>query len=204
MEDKEGSGRLSKEQGQSLVGLARKTIMEKLKIPLTPQAEAPLADYWQDPVFQEKRGVFVTLHCEGRLRGCIGSLAGAAPIVEGVRDNAINAAFSDFRFSPVTAAELDKIDVEVSILSEPQPLSYDGADDLLAGLRPDIDGVIIKKGGASATFLPQVWKQLPDVEGFLSHLCQKAGLPGDEWRRGELEVITYQVQYFAEERGGSV
>ncbi len=204
MADKEGRGRLSEEQGQALVRLARKTIMEKLQLPLTPQAEAPLADYWQDQVFQEKRGVFVTLHRAGQLRGCIGSLAGAAPIVEGVRDNAINAAFKDFRFSPVTAAELDKIDVEVSILSEPQPLSYDGADDLIAGLRPDIDGVIIQKGGASATLLPQVWKQLPDTEVFLSNLCHKAGLPTDEWRRGELEVITYQVQCFAEERGGSV
>ena len=197
-------GRLGEEQGQALVRLARKTIMEKLKIPITPGTEASLADYWQDPVFQEKRGVFVTLHRAGQLRGCIGSLVGGPPIVEGVRDNAINAAFNDCRFSPVTAAEFDKIDVEVSILSEPQPLSYDGADDLLAGLRPGIDGVIIKKGGASATFLPQVWEQLPDGEGFLSHLCQKAGLPADEWRRGELEVITYQVQCFAEERRVSV
>ena len=197
MADKEGSGRLSEEQGQILVRLARKIIMEELKIPVTSQAEDSLVDYWQDPVFQEKRGVFVTLHHEGRLRGCIGSLAGVAPIIEGVRDNAINAAFKDFRFGPVTTAEFDTIDVEVSILSEPQPLSYDGADDLIAGLRPDIDGVIIKKAEASATFLPQVWKQLPGVEEFLSHLCHKAGLPADEWRRGELEVIIYQVQCFA-------
>ncbi|MEN8135750.1 MAG: AmmeMemoRadiSam system protein A [Thermodesulfobacteriota bacterium] len=199
MADKEGSGLLSEEQGQALVRLARKTIMEKLKLPLMPPAEAPLADYWQAPVFQEKRGVFVTLHRAGLLRGCIGSLTGAPPIIEGVRDNAINAAFNDCRFSLVTAEEFAEIDVEVSILSKPQPLSYDGADDLLAGLRPGIDGVIIKKGRVSATFLPQVWKQLPETEGFLAHLCQKAGLPADEWRRGELEVITYQVQCFAEE-----
>jgi AmmeMemoRadiSam system protein A len=203
MADTEGAGRLSEDQGQALVRLVRKIIMEKLKIPMTSQVEDLSADYWQDPVFQEKRGVFVTLHRAGRLRGCIGSLAGASSIVDGVRDNAINTAFNDCRFSPVTEEEFAEIDVEVSILSEPEPLPYAGADDLLARLRPGIDGVIIKKGGASATFLPQVWKQLPEAEGFLGHLCQKAGLPADAWRRGELEVITYQVQYFAEDRGVS-
>ena len=71
-------------------------------------------------------------------------------------------------------------------------------DDLVNKLRPGIDGVIIKKGYASATFLPQVWSQLPNPENFLLHLCAKAGLPGDCWRTGELEVSTYQVQYFTE------
>lgn len=192
------AGQLTEAQGQALIRLARQTIMEKLKIPLTSPAEDLAADYWQDPVFQEQRGVFVTLHLAGQLRGCIGSLIGGSPIVEGVRSNAINSAFNDCRFNRVTAEEFAGIDLEVSILSEPQRLLYDGVDDLLARLRPDIDGVIIKKGGASATFLPQVWQQLPDVEGFLSSLCQKAGLPSDEWRRAELEVMIYQVQCFVQ------
>jgi len=65
-------------------------------------------------------------------------------------------------------------------------------------LRPGIDGVIIKSGSASATFLPQVWDQLPQPEPFLSHLCMKAGLSADQWRKGDLEVQVYQVQYFEE------
>lgn len=198
MEDREKSGRLSDEQGQFLVGLARKTIVAKLNLPPSPQEGTCPENFLREPAFQEKLGVFVTLHRYGQLRGCIGNLVGAVPIVEGVRDNAVSAAFNDFRFSPVTAAELDEIDVEVSILSDPQPLKYDGADDLIDRLRPGVDGVIIKKGRASATFLPQVWKQLAGGDVFLSHLCQKAGLPADEWRGGELEIMTYQVQHFAE------
>ena len=200
MDDIKAPGRLSEEQGQLLVELARKTIMEKLNIAFSSQHEDLLGEIGGDPLFQENRGVFVTLHRGGQLRGCIGNLGGTTPITKGVKDNANNAAFNDFRFSPVTVAELEKIEVEVSILSEPKALIFDGGDDLAARLRPDIDGVIIRKGGASATFLPQVWKQLPDVEMFLSHLCQKAALPADEWRQGDLEVMTYQVQYFTEER----
>jgi AMMECR1 domain-containing protein len=71
---------------------------------------------------------------------------------------------------------------------------------LVARLRPHVDGVTIRKGFASATFLPQVWEQLPEVGSFLFHLCEKAGLPGDAWHQGDLEVETYQVQHFEEQR----
>ena len=84
------------------------------------------------------------------------------------------------------------------MLTEPQSLFYDGADDLIAKLRPNVDGVILRKGYASATFLPQVWEQLPKPEAFLTHLCLKAGLSADAWRKSQLEVQTYQVQYFEE------
>ena len=144
------------------------------------------------------RGTFVTLTIKGELRGCIGSLEGREPIVDGVRHNAVNAAFHDPRFRPLGRQELDKVTIEVSILSEPQPLAYTDGEDLLGRLRPGTDGVIIRKGYASATFLPQVWEQLPDKEEFLTHLCLKAGLAPDAWRRGDLEVLTYQVQYFEE------
>jgi len=190
--------RLSEEQGRVLVETARKTIMKELHLPVVPEEEGADKLNPPDPALQEKLGVFVTLHYEGQLRGCIGSLVGRKPIIEGVRENAINAAFNDFRFRQVTPRELAKIDIEVSVLSEPKPLSYKGVDDLVARLRPGVDGVIIRKGGMSATFLPQVWDQLPDVAAFLSHLCQKAGLPAEEWRRGELEVSIYQVQCFSE------
>jgi AmmeMemoRadiSam system protein A len=93
---------------------------------------------------------------------------------------------------------LDRTQIEVSILTEPLPLAYQDSQDLIQKLRVNVDGVIIRKGHASATFLPQVWEQLPQPENFLNHLCMKAGLPADAWKDSELEVLTYQVQYFEE------
>ena len=100
-------------------------------------------------------------------------------------ENAINAAFHDPRISPLTAQELDKVDIEVSILTEPKPLAYRDSADLLEKLCVNEDGVIIRKGTKSATFLPQVWEQPPRPEDFLSHLCRKAGLPYDTWKKNQ-------------------
>jgi AmmeMemoRadiSam system protein A len=118
--------------------------------------------------------------------------------LDGVKRNAVNAAFHDPRFSSLSRAELDRTEIEVSILTEPLPLAYRDSRDLIQKLRVHVDGVIIRKGHASATFLPQVWDQLPRPEDFLSHLCMKAGLTSDAWKSSELEVLTYQVQYFEE------
>jgi AmmeMemoRadiSam system protein A len=98
----------------------------------------------------------------------------------------------------LTDKELDQTEIEVSILTEPRPLEYQSRQDLTKKLRVKVDGVIIRKGHASATFLPQVWEQLPQPEEFLSHLCLKAGLPSDAWKDPEVEILTYQVQYFEE------
>lgn len=185
---------LTNQQGQTLVRLARQQIERHLGVTSdSPVAEAELAD----PALQQNSGVFVTLHKRGALRGCIGSLAAIEPIVEGIRRNALNAAFQDYRFKALTAAELPDLHVEVSVLSEPKPLAYRNADELLHLLRPGIDGVILSgPGGASATFLPQVWQQLPAPEQFLGHLCRKAGLAESAWRSGSLDISTYQVQSF--------
>ena len=187
---------ITEDQGRILIKFARETIAGQLDV----ASGTSLEDHLKEPAFQENRGVFVTLYKKGQLRGCIGSLSASVPIIEGVKDNAINAAFKDHRFSPVSREELDLIDVEVSILTEPQLLEYNDSDDLLNKLRPGVDGVMIKEGGASATFLPQVWKQLPDIASFLSHLCQKAGLPHDQWRYGGVQVKTYQVLCFADKQ----
>ncbi|MGE5838860.1 MAG: AmmeMemoRadiSam system protein A, partial [Deltaproteobacteria bacterium] len=133
------------------------------------------------------------------LRGCIGHIIPQESLIEGVKVNAMNAAFRDPRFRPLSKPEFDKIKVEVSILTTPKPLAYTDADDLLAKLKPGTDGLIIRQGYHQATFLPQVWDQLPDKKDFLSHLCQKAGLAGDAWLFDKLEVHTYQVQAFEEE-----
>jgi AmmeMemoRadiSam system protein A len=194
------SKKIEAAQGQYLVKLARQTIREQLGQPVDSRLTEVLARALTDQVFQEKRGVFVTLHKHGQLRGCIGSLTGSRAIVDGVRENAVNAAFNDYRFRPVSGDEVEDLEIEVSILTKPQHLDYGGADDLLARLHPGVDGVIVRLGGFSATFLPQVWEQLPEPAAFLNHLCQKAGLAPQEWRRGQLEVQTYQVQYFTEDK----
>jgi AmmeMemoRadiSam system protein B/AmmeMemoRadiSam system protein A len=189
---------LREDQGMALVALARHTLMKHFKRPIAAERQDQIQAALADPALQAPCGTFVTLKIGGQLRGCIGSLVGHEPLVEGIRTNALNAAFHDPRFRPLTAGELDRVSIEVSILTAPQPLEYADAEDLVARLRPHVDGVTIRKGFASATFLPQVWDQLPETEVFLSHLCQKAGLPGGAWRRGDLEVETYQVQYFEE------
>jgi AmmeMemoRadiSam system protein A/AmmeMemoRadiSam system protein B len=183
---------LDKHQGQALVRLARQTIAEKLG---KPSIKADPEDL-EDTAFQNRRGTFVTLTIDKQLRGCIGNLDPSESILAGIKRNAINAAFHDPRFPPLKAAELDRVDIEVSILSEPYPLEYRDSKDLLAKLRVNVDGVIIRKGTASATFLPQVWEQLPRPEEFLSHLCMKAGLSADTWEKSHPEILIYQVQYF--------
>jgi AmmeMemoRadiSam system protein A len=189
---------LSETQGKLLPKIARNSIMKELHMSSSIDFTEAERQIMQAPVFHEKLGVFVTLHLNGQLRGCIGNLIGVHYLLEGVEHNAVNAAFYDTRFRQVTSEELERIDIEVSVLSEPKSLDYRDVDDLVGRLRPGIDGVIISKGQASATFLPQVWEQLPDAGGFLSHLCIKAGLPADEWRWGGLSVMTYQVQCFSE------
>ena len=191
---------LNDRQGMALVALARHTIAEKLGLKQAAETPAGLQAILAEDALQARRGTFVTLKINGQLRGCIGNIEAAGTIVDSVRRNAVNAAFRDPRFAPLSAAEFDDVDIEVSILTEPKPLSYTDARDLLARLRVNEDGVIIRRGGAGATFLPQVWEQLPRPEEFLSHLCLKAGLPADDWKRPGLEVLTYQVQYFEEEK----
>ena len=189
---------LTPSQGAALVALARRTLMEQFDRPIPEERAQHLEDLLNDPALQTHCGTFVTLKIDANLRGCIGSLTGSEPLAEGVRTHAVNAAFYDPRFQAVTDQELDKIRIEVSVLTEPKPISYSDESDLLAQLRPRVDGVTIRKGVKSATFLPQVWKQLPIPESFLSNLCMKAGLASDAWREGELVVETYQVQYFEE------
>lgn len=191
---------LTPDEGRCLIRLARATIAERLKYPIGNDNLSALKTALQAPVFNARCGVFVTLSQKGALRGCIGSLASTEPLAENVRRNAINAAFQDPRFPPLDSEELDQIAIEVSVLSPPTAVAYDDADDLLSRLRPGIDGVILRRDAASATFLPQVWKQLPRCQDFLSHLCLKAGLPARAWNDGNLQVETYQVQSFEEGR----
>jgi AmmeMemoRadiSam system protein A len=140
----------------------------------------------------------VTLTEHGELRGCIGHIFPKEPLYRAIMDNARNAALSDPRFPPVGINELDKIDVEVSVLSEPAPLKFDGPGDLLAKLQPHKDGVVLQIGQNMATFLPQVWEQLPERAEFLNHLSLKAGCAADAWRGPKTSVQIYHVEAFKE------
>ena len=189
----------SEEHGGVLLGHARRTIAEKLGRDLNPPGSARLDEKLREGCFDTKSGTFVTLTLNGQLRGCIGNMSATVNLRDGVSQNAISAAFHDPRFSPLTDAELDKVHIEISILTEPQPLAYNGGEDLIRKLRPNIDGVILSQGLKRATFLPQVWKQLPRPADFLGHLCMKAGLPAQTWQSESLDVQTYQVISFEEE-----
>jgi AmmeMemoRadiSam system protein A len=192
------SQNLSLEQGQLLVKLARHTLSEHLSKQIPQKEIDSLNAALTDPCFNSSCGTFVTLTIDGKLRGCIGNLTCNESLVSGVRRNAINAAFHDPRFSSLSLSELDRVSIEVSILSEPRPLYYREAADLLKKIRPHIDGVILRKDIASATFLPQVWEQIQQPQDFLTQLCLKAGLAADAWQQSKLEVSTYQVQHFEE------
>jgi AmmeMemoRadiSam system protein A len=185
---------LTAEEGRYLLTLARATIANVVGA----KSSTTLAD--PPPRLNAPGAAFVTLRTRhGDLRGCIGSLEARRPLVEDVRENAIAAALRDPRFSPVKAAELNDLVIEVSVLTAPEPLDFDGPDDLIHKLRPNIDGVLIERGWNRATFLPQVWEQLPSPEEFLGNLCYKAGLPPNAWRWPDLKVSIYQVEKFEEE-----
>jgi len=187
---------LTAKHGRVLLDLARATLNDHFG--RTGAAAKAMALAATAPELQAHCGIFVSLKTGGRLRGCIGSLVGRAPLAEGVRTQALNAAFHDPRFESLSAEELDRVNIEISVLSPPQPLAFSDSADLLKKLRPHVDGVTIHHGHASATFLPQVWDQLPRAQDFLSQLCLKAGLAADAWRKGGITVEIYQVQYFEE------
>lgn len=141
------------------------------------------------------RATFVTLHEDGELRGCIGTLEAYRPLVEDVANNAFSAAFRDPRFEPLHTDEFPRLDIHISVLGLPQPMKFRDEADLLAQLRPGIDGLILTASGHRGTFLPSVWESLPHPEDFLRHLKRKAGLPAYYWSP-EIQVQRYTTEMF--------
>lgn len=170
---------------KELLGLARTTLENYLKDNKTIKPDTDNAK------FLAKRGVFVTLRENGNLRGCIGYIEPVATIIEAVRDNAISAAVNDPRFPPVTASELEKIKIEISILTEPILTTL---EEIITGR----DGVVLRQGRQGATYLPQVWEDLSNREEFFSSLCLKAGLDADCWQDPTTEFSKYQAIVFGE------
>jgi len=185
---------LTNEEKHVLLNLARTTLERSLR----GQELPPLDLEHATPRLREEGASFITLTIGGDLRGCIGALEPYQPLLQDVREHALAAALEDPRFPPVEAAELHRIQIEVSCLSMPRALEYRDAEDLLGHLRPHIDGVILRDGMRRATFLPQVWEKIPDKAEFLDNLCAKMGAAPDTWRRKHLDVLTYQVEEFHE------
>lgn len=145
---------------------------------------------------QTKGASFVTLTRLGKLRGCIGTLIVQRPLAEDVQQHAVEAARHDRRFPPIQPDETQTIAIEVSVLSEPQPMLDTDPAMIPKLLRPGVDGVVIRSGSRRATFLPQVWERVSSPEQFLEMLCQKAGMPGEAWKQGDVEMLVYQVESF--------
>ena len=184
------NGTLSAADRSFLLGLARQSLEASVKGERLPQPDA------MPEAAKENRGCFVTLTVRGELRGCIGYIEPVKPLGRAVIENARNAALSDPRFPPVTPDELPSIKVEVSVLTNPEPLEYSDPADLLRKLVPDIDGVILQKGSLQSTFLPQVWEQLPDKVQFLEHLAMKGGMDRNGWKTAL--VKRYRAEHFGE------
>ena len=188
--------KLTSDEKDILLSLAREALEKGVKREALPSLELESLP----PRLGKLGASFVTLTINGNLRGCIGTLEPYQPLAEDVREHAVAAALSDFRFPPVRPEELPEIHIEVSRLTMPEPLTYASPEDLLTRLRPGTDGVLLRDGSRRATFLPQVWEKIPDPAEFLDHLCQKMGVKSGLWRDGQLQVSIYQVEEFREQR----
>ncbi len=153
--------------------------------------EIIINDYPQP--LREPKASFVTLNINHQLRGCIGTLSPFRPLVEDISHNAYAAAFTDPRFTALTAAEFPQLEYHISILSDTSPVEFNSEQDLLEQIRPGVDGLVLEEGRMRGTFLPSVWEQLPDRKQFLAHLKQKAGLPSNYWS-DSLKVSRYTVE----------
>ena len=182
---------LSTQQQKILHEIAHRSIEQGLKDkhPLIIN----LSDY--EDRLQEKAATFVTLNIDETLRGCIGILEPARPLVEDVAYNSYSAAFNDSRFPPVTLKEVDQLSIHISVLNTPTEMTFDSEEDLIRQLRPGKDGIILEENHSKATFLPSVWDSINSRSEFLQHLKQKAYLPRDYWS-DTIRIKRYSVEEF--------
>jgi AmmeMemoRadiSam system protein B/AmmeMemoRadiSam system protein A len=180
--------------GAALLGHARRAIADALGQPAGP---API----RHTGLAERGATFVTLRIAGELRGCIGTLDAHRPLADDVQMHALAAAFRDPRFEPLGAHEFAALEIEVSVLGEPEPLPPLTESEAHAALRPGVDGVVLEWRGRRATFLPQVWDELPEPRDFLAALKRKAGLPADHWA-SDLRLARYSVRKYVEPLDG--
>ncbi|NQW09127.1 MAG: AmmeMemoRadiSam system protein B [Alphaproteobacteria bacterium] len=186
------SARLAETDKRRLVEAARYGVTFGLK-----HGRAPRVGLGTElsPALTAKRASFVTLTLDGKLRGCIGSVIAHRSLLVDVIDNAWKAAFSDHRFGRLTTEEAERMDVSVSLLSTPRPITFSDEAELVRAVRPDQDGLILQDGGRRGLFLPSVWSGIPEASRFVSHLKGKAGLPRDHWS-DTLQVSRFTTETF--------
>lgn len=185
---------ITKEEGEFLVKLARRSIESYLK-------DKKLIDVPIDTpdTLKEDMGAFVTLNSKGQLRGCIGYPEPEKPLVNVVLEVALSAAIQDPRFPPVTADELDDIEVEVSVLTKPELIEVESPSKYPKKIKVSEDGLVVERNFIRGLLLPQVpveWQW--DEEEFLSNTCMKAGLTPDCWLDPETKIYKFQSQIFNE------
>ncbi len=171
-----GNTILNQENKKTVFDIIRKSIVQGLE---NGVAHEPKTEQY-NAVLKKEFAVFVTLKLHGKLRGCIGTTEAHLPLINAVAKYAYASAFSDPRFEAVTVNEYQQLEISLSILTAPTPLKFDDKQDLIAKLRPGIDGLIIEKNNARATFLPVVWESLQQPEHFLSELKKKAGIKSSD------------------------
>jgi len=188
--EKGGKKMLSEKQQKVLLDIARKTIGEYIQTRKVPEFDV------EDPALKEKRGVFVTLHRRGMLRGCIGYIMPVEELYKAVSKMAIESSTGDPRFPPVRPEEMNEIRIEISVLTVPERVK--NVDEIELGKH----GVIVKKGYRQGVFLPQVATETGwSKEEFLNRLCyDKAQLPEDAWKDEDTEIYTFSAQVFEEKR----
>ena len=184
--------KLSAEAQKTCLQIARDSILHGLKhgSALTIISSNFSAD------LQQPLATFVTLHKNGQLRGCIGALEAYQALIKDIAIHAFAAAFQDPRFPPLQDKEFDQLDIEISVLGKPEPMSFNSEEDLLKQIEAGSDGLILEHGYNRGTFLPSVWKQLPDKNTFLKHLKMKAGLP-ENWWQDDVKISRYQTFSFS-------
>src|SRR5262245_28848504 len=189
---------LATPERRELLALARASIDSALARSRASGELIPFTAALLSPALTVRRSSFVTLRRNEELRGCCGTLDAPRPLAEDVWRNAWAAAFNDYRFPALTAAEWPQINVHLSLLTVPEPLEVVTEEQLLAVLRPSIDGLILESDTGRATFLPAVWEQLPDPVQFVRHLKMKAGWPATYWSN-RVRCLRYTTESFGEE-----
>jgi AmmeMemoRadiSam system protein A len=175
--------------GPALIARAYNAIAGAFVLPLRAQSD--------HPALRQHAATFVTLRVQGALRGCVGQLEATRPLDDDVRLNALAAAFRDSRFKPLQEREFAAVQIEVSLLEPAQPLHASSQAEALRATQPGVDGLILEWRGRRATFLPQVWEQLPEPAAFMAALKRKAGLAQDFWA-DDLRLSRYRVRKFEE------
>ena len=182
----------SNDRGKMLLSIARMAISRTLHVSYALEGVGENIAWLSRP-----GATFVTLMLDGELRGCIGSLQANVPLIDDVSNNAVAAAFHDPRFIPLSANELETVAIEVSLLSELQPVKFCTEADVLMQLRPHIDGVVFEYESQRSTFLPQVWESISSPQQFLVGLKNKAQIPEDFWSEN-IRLLRYTVNKWSE------